>query len=60
MKLPAPSYSCAHYLSWVRPHLESIISDNQKNFIGNQKEELAKQCLAIYEDIEKVINNYAV
>ncbi|KAL4448730.1 hypothetical protein ABPG74_012819 [Tetrahymena malaccensis] len=60
MKLPAPSYSCSHYLSWVRPHLESIISDNQKNYMANQKEELAKQCLSIYEDLEKVINNYAL
>ncbi|EAS02785.2 ubiquitin carboxy-terminal hydrolase (macronuclear) [Tetrahymena thermophila SB210] len=60
MKLPAPSYSCSHYLSWVRPHLESIINDNQKNYMANQKEELAKQCLSIYEDIEKIINNYAV
>ncbi|KAL4498387.1 hypothetical protein ABPG72_013193 [Tetrahymena utriculariae] len=60
MKLPAPSYCCSHYLSWVRPHLESIINDNQKNFMANQKEELAKQCLSLYEEMEKIINNYAI
>lgn len=60
MKIPAPNHSCAHYLSWIRPHLEGIISSKSNFAMTSQKEELARSTLVIYEDIETIINNYAL
>ena len=59
MELPAPNISCSHYLSWVRPHLETMLANAMKNFMNQTKEELTKQTLALYTEIEDIVNKYA-
>ena len=62
MNLPPPAYTCAKYTDWIKPYLESFISDAIKFYSAYNnfnKEEIAKESLKRLDNLENKMSEFS-